>query len=524
MTKATKQGKKGNGGGRRDQPIKCKYTKYKAKLRSNDKKASKAQSSNNNSFASSKLECSKEENDMKKRNISDVDGPNLSPCSYSSVKRLKRNNETTSESNNNNNVDNDKEDKANITSLDNSKKTGKRKNEKPPCLFIADQNHKLCALQTRKKQKIVKQKTYKMFVGTQNTEKKLANEIQHYLGPMELCEYGCGAKHFKNESTKRNCCEQGQGVFKDFHPAHPDILDLLSNEDTKLKDNARLYNSLFQMATLGSTFGGEIIHPDKHPFHFKFSGGIYHSLPPLIPRDDVKAKFVQLYVIDSYENELKERLDTETRKKPNKYLVTKLNEILHASNPFIEKFKTVGSLLQTKKLDEVYLQILGFDHNFRSPSSNELSVFLPDITSESNTFNKYRDIKCRNKNGTTHSIDELNGSYDPLHYPLLFPYGECGFSYMKKRTIDDRYHNTCMNFYQQILQIRDNSHLLHMGRLSKEYIADQWAKIEKMRLDFISTHQKQCRADLYSNVVDFIETRKRNNNDKIQGKKWGISM
>ena len=116
----------------------------------------------------------------------------------------------------------------------------------------------------------------------------------------------------------------------------------------KLKDNARLYNSLFQMATLGSTFGGEIIHPNKHPFHFKFSRGIYHSLPLLIPRDDVKAKFVQLYVIDSYENELKKQLDTETRKKPNKYLVTKLNEILHASNSSIEKFKTVGSLLKTK--------------------------------------------------------------------------------------------------------------------------------------------------------------------------------
>ena len=74
----------------------------------------------------------------------------------------------------------------------------------------------------------------------------------------------------------------------------------------KIKDNAHLYNSLFQMATLGSTFGGEIIHPDKHLFHFKFSGGIYHSLPLLISNDDVKAKFDQLYVIDSYKNELKE--------------------------------------------------------------------------------------------------------------------------------------------------------------------------------------------------------------------------
>ena len=72
MTKATKQGKKGNGDGSRGPPRKCWEAKYKAKLRSNNKKASKAQSNNNNSFASSKLECSKEEN-KKKHSISNVD-------------------------------------------------------------------------------------------------------------------------------------------------------------------------------------------------------------------------------------------------------------------------------------------------------------------------------------------------------------------------------------------------------------------------------------------------------------------
>ena len=55
-----------------------------------------------------------------------------------------------------------------------------------------------------------------MFVGTKNTEKKLANEIQHYLGPMELCEYGCGAKHFKMNQQNKIAANKAKAFLKIF--------------------------------------------------------------------------------------------------------------------------------------------------------------------------------------------------------------------------------------------------------------------------------------------------------------------
>lgn len=52
---------------------------------------------------------------------------------------------------------------------------------------------------------------------------------------MELCSHGCGAKHFKNESTKNKCCNNGNGVFKSFHSIHPYIEKLLNENNEFFK-------------------------------------------------------------------------------------------------------------------------------------------------------------------------------------------------------------------------------------------------------------------------------------------------
>jgi hypothetical protein len=390
--------------------------------------------------------------------------------------------------------------------------------------FIASQDAKLNNAQAPKKRGSSKRSTYKKFVGLKNTESVLTNEINHYLGPMTFCGYGCQAKHFEGESTRNRCCHNGNGQFKKFHPAHTGLLHLLKTEDN-LRTHSRVYNSLFQMATLGSSFGGQIFTPKEFPFYFKFSGGIYHSIPPLIPKNNVEPRFVQLYVIDSFEDEVKARIAEGRKLNVNDSLITVISRIIHDVNPFIGTFKTIGTKLKRENLDEVHLKILGYDGEYCSPRPNQLSVFLPDLTDHSVIYDKHRAIRCRNKNGKVSDIYELNGMYDPLHYPLLFPYGDCGYSYFHQREIGGDNHTTCLKFYQQLLQIRKNNILLNFGRLSKEYIADQYAKVEKMRLDYISTHQEECRGDSYTNVVDFVKNRKRqqkNNSNSKLGRQYVV--
>ena len=63
----------------------------------------------------------------------------------------------------------------------------------------------------------MKLKSYKMFVGLKDAEHQLpTNEINFYIGPMNFCSYGCGAKHFKNESTKKNVVITVKVFFKHF--------------------------------------------------------------------------------------------------------------------------------------------------------------------------------------------------------------------------------------------------------------------------------------------------------------------
>ena len=56
------------------------------------------------------------------------------------------------------------------------------------------------------------------------------------------------------------------------------------------------------MSTLGAVFSSNIIHATDHPYYVKVAGGLYHSLPPLLPEDHVKPRFSQIYVLDTERN------------------------------------------------------------------------------------------------------------------------------------------------------------------------------------------------------------------------------
>lgn len=165
---------------------------------------------------------------------------------------------------------------------------------------------------------------------------------------------------------------------------------------------------------------------------FKFSGGIYHLVLLLLPKDDAEPRFIQLYVLDSFEDEVRSRVEAGIHSNADATLITLLSKIIHDINPFIDKFKKIGNIMKRDQLYKVNLKILGHDDEYCSLRSDQLSVFLPDLTDQSTIYDKNHAIRLRNKDGSCSSIYELNGCYDPLHYPLLFPYGEFGYSYYQQ--------------------------------------------------------------------------------------------
>jgi hypothetical protein len=95
----------------------------------------------------------------------------------------------------------------------------------------------------------------------------------------------------------------------------------------------------------------------------------------------------------------------------------------------------------------------------------------------------------------------LDRKYDPLHYVLLHPNGELGWSPELKEEMPNA---TAMNYYAYRLAFRNEDYsLLHWsGRLFQQYCVDQYVKIETERLLYIRLNQSDFRVDQFYGVVD----------------------
>ena len=59
-----------------------------------------------------------------------------------------------------------------------------------------------------------------------------------------------------------------------------------------------------------------------------------------------------------------------------------------------------------------------------------------------------------------------------------------------------------MNYYCYQLMNREGNYILNGGRLSQQYIVDQYCKMESSRINFITNNQKKIRADEYGSFRD----------------------
>ncbi|KAG2210809.1 hypothetical protein INT45_013594 [Circinella minor] len=87
-----------------------------------------------------------------------------------------------------------------------------------------------------------------------------------------------------------------------------------------------------------------------------------------------------------------------------------------------------------------------------------------------------RDIVVRSRADSLQHINEAHRHYDALHYVLIFPEGDEGW------TITSRSNNETIT----------------------QYTVDMYAKMESNRLLYIRLNQSRLRSDLYSNVADAV--------------------
>ncbi|XP_073302966.1 uncharacterized protein [Primulina huaijiensis] len=151
-----------------------------------------------------------------------------------------------------------------------------------------------------------------------------------------------------------------------------------------------------------------------------------------------------------------------------------------------------------------------------------------------------RDIVVHGNDGLMHQIMYYFRCYDPLQYPLFFPYGDSGWHQHIPKISNDlasgdvvidvmpnsnvssfsevvvgetrAVHGkndrmvSCRKYYCYKLQIRDTdmSVLLCGRRLLQQFVVDMYIKLETTRLDYYRRNQSEIRSEMYQGIVDSV--------------------
>ncbi len=106
-------------------------------------------------------------------------------------------------------------------------------------------------------------------------------------------------------------------------------------------------------------------------------------------------------------------------------IILLLQAMLHQYNPYMETFLTARECLNQNANISLHLKLLDLPHydsrRYNHPTVNEIAVIM-DGTGEEPTAG--RDVVLQARSNHLQCIRETHSSYNPLRYPLLFPFGE----------------------------------------------------------------------------------------------------
>ncbi|KAK1434099.1 hypothetical protein QVD17_11017 [Tagetes erecta] len=310
----------------------------------------------------------------------------------------------------------------------------------------------------------------------------------------------------KNHPKYNRCCKGGRVNLK--LPIEPPTIakQLFAQKD--FLDNIRPYNSMFAMTSFGAHID-DSINRGAGPYIFKVAGQICHWLGTLCPPPNEKPRFLQLYMYDT-ENEIQNRLQIfngQTRSTLDDHIVNELIQILKSCNELVKLFCTARDLYYKDNIQNftIHLYNSQYERTYNTPTSGCIGAIVYENISPSNEF----DIIIRFKDGHPKRISKLHPLYMALQYPLLFLYGEPGWSptlRLKSKPQNPTKQLTMNMFYSYQLHDRANIYtlLLNGGRLFQQYLVDAYVCIEQNRLEYIRLHQNLFRTEFLQGIHDAI--------------------
>ena len=318
---------------------------------------------------------------------------------------------------------------------------------------------------------------------------------QHSAGAMDQSCPHCAALFFGCEHL--NCCSHGGVDLPLWRPPPEPLLSLLNDDQFRLK--IRGYNCALSLGS--SVF--EDLTKDHGPATFKMAGRSWRLLPTSVNPSSGPKKFAQIYSMPVNEaSDRRATLSTGVYRAPlRRDWLASLHSMLVVHNALVRSFVqsvddgldwqvTVGALEAAQPhavaANETMIGLLvnggGLRHSIVVPRYGEGSLII---------------------------VPDLDPYYQPLHFVLLFPYGDPQWGlHLNRINIDSRKRKralppvTIFDYLKFHLQRRSTtSASIHdYGRLFEEWFVDSFLQNENHKLQYLKNNQGRFRHDRYTAV------------------------
>ena len=282
-----------------------------------------------------------------------------------------------------------------------------------------------------------------------------------------------------------------------------ELYTLLTGDDPRCRSfraNIRAYNSAFAFTSVSYKKDGRINFTGGIQC-FQIHGQLFHFQGPLRPAEHEVPSFAQLFFYDpAYATDIR----ANNYPHLDRTVLLQLIDMLTDCNPFITVYKTARERLATQQTDfqvllNPQMQLVveaGADRRRENlPISNEVTAIIPDeFTGASRRDLVLAVREAGQDRPRIRTVNVTHAAYMPLHYVLLFPYGDPGWHYsLQLEKANETRIRTRLEqrvFYRYYLHVRTAfSPLFYASRLFQQYIVDAYVACETTALDWLRTHQ-----------------------------------
>ncbi|KAF0290946.1 hypothetical protein FJT64_010896 [Amphibalanus amphitrite] len=338
----------------------------------------------------------------------------------------------------------------------------------------------------------------------------------------------CGALRWAGERATF-CCAGGK-IHLDPLPAPPPVLRRLWTDDTLEARTFRQYVRHLNSALALSSLSVREVPPPAGTGGYApcvvVQGRLYHRIGPLEAPEDRPPSFAQIYISDPLAEDPEAeaavrlghvRLPAATSAAVQHRLLDLLGQLqamLRQVNPWVHDFIMAAEILaQEVEHRQLIISVAArpagqHARRYNAPEGlREVAVLMGEEPGQHDLVLRRR---ADGGTGVLQTIDESHRACDPLHFVLLFPLGTTGWHPATAQAPQPGRERqrmvTTLQFYAYRLQIRphQDDSLHRAGRLFQEFVCMAYAKVEAIRLKYISTHQREIRADLYQSVRDAV--------------------